>query len=676
MSVDEFRDYILGFIFYKYLSARIAIFADNLLKEDGIKFDAIDENTDEGKEYLEAIQEEAIDHLGYFLKPSELFHVLAQKGESGEFILEALSEVLNHIEKSTLGKESEGDFYGLFDDLDLTSNKLGRSEKAKNELISKILVHLDNIDFPPHEKDFDVLGDAYEYLIAKFASGAGKMAREFYTPQMVSKLLAKLVTMGKDKLRSVYDPTCGSGSLLLSVANEVQTIDNYYGQESNPSTYNLARMNMILHGVHYRRFDIRQDDTLEQPHHLEKRFEAVVANPPFSVKWSASTSFLNDKRFQEYGKLAPASTADFAFVQHMLHQLDGDGTMAVVLPHGVLFRGGSEGHIRKYIISEKNYLDAVIGLPANIFNGTSIPTCILIFKKNRKKADQVIFIDASLDYGKNKNQNYLRSEDVQRIVSAYEKRKDVEQYCTSISLKSISNNDYNLAISHYVKVSKQHIVNSFSDLTAIFEKQNPKYAVYRGMKDESHTLIPSVGRLPVEADEKYEVEERLFSEFKQQSPPFLDFSPRNEWEWLALAQHHGLPTRLLDWTRNPLVALYFAVEEKCSSDSAVYVFNDKKDPIKQDDIQNPLKVPNTEPVRRFIPAHTTRRIVAQSGLFTVHHQLNSEFKSEHLEKIVIPNRLREKIKRQLHAYGINRATIYPGLDGISAHIKWAETELK
>ncbi|WP_415911920.1 type I restriction-modification system subunit M [Neptuniibacter sp. QD37_11] len=456
MSADEFRDYILGFIFYKYLSERMDIYADELLKEDGIKFDGIDENTDEGKEYLNAIQEEAIDHLGYFLKPSELFHVLAQKGESGEFILEALSGVLNHIEQSTMGTASEDDFNGLFDDLDLTSNKLGKTEKAKNELISKILVHLDDIDFLHHETEIDVLGDAYEYLIGQFASGAGKKAGEFYTPPMVSKLLAKLVTMGKDKLKSVYDPTCGSGSLLLRVAKEVKEVGNYYGQESNPSTYNLARMNMILHGVHYRQFDIQQDDTLEQPHHVEKRFEAVVANPPFSAKWSAATGFMSDERFQDYGKLAPASKADFAFVQHMVHQLDEDGTMAVVLPHGVLFRGAAEGHIRKHLIQDKNYLDAVIGLPANIFYGTSIPTCILVLKKNRPHSDNILFIDASQSFGKATNQNYLRAEDLEAILDAVEKREFKEKFSYVAPLKltseseSIEEHGYNLNIPRYV----------------------------------------------------------------------------------------------------------------------------------------------------------------------------------------------------------------------------------
>ncbi|MAI66180.1 MAG: type I restriction-modification system subunit M [Alteromonas sp.] len=471
MSADEFRDYILGFIFYKYLSERMDIYADGLLKEDGIKFDEIDEDSQQGKEYLDAIHEEAIDHLGYFLKPSELFHVLAEKGKNGEFILEQLTEVLNHIEQSTMGTAAEDDFNGLFDDLDLTSNKLGKTEKAKNELISKILVHLDDIDFLHHETEIDVLGDAYEYLIGQFASGAGKKAGEFYTPPMVSKLLAKLVTQGKDKLRSVYDPTCGSGSLLLRVAKEVKEVGHFYGQEQNPSTYNLARMNMILHGVHYRRFDIQQDDTLEQPHHLELKFEAVVANPPFSAKWSASQGFLTDERFQDYGKLAPSSKADFAFVQHMIHQLDENGTMAVVLPHGVLFRGAAEGHIRKHLIKEKNYLDAVIGLPANIFYGTSIPTCILVLKKSREHKDNILFIDASQNFGKATNQNYLQDEDLDAILEAITERKLKGKFAYPASIKEIAeDNDYNLNIPRYVDTFEDEPPVDLEELAENLEK--------------------------------------------------------------------------------------------------------------------------------------------------------------------------------------------------------------
>lgn len=454
MDADEFRDYILGFIFYKYLSEKMHTYADLILKEDGIKYIEIKEDSETGKEYIEAIREEALEKLGYFLKPSELFSEVAKRGNSnneGEnnFILEDLAKILTNIEQSTMGTASEDDFDNLFEDLDLTSTKLGRTESAKNELISKVLSHLDQIDFKLEDSKVDVLGDAYEYLIGQFASGAGKKAGEFYTPQEVSKILAKIVTTGKPKLKSAYDPTCGSASLLLRLAKESEVSD-FYGQEMNRTTYNLARMNMILHGVHYRQFDIRQEDTLEHPQHLDKRFEAVVANPPFSANWSASPLHMTDDRFSQYGKLAPSSKADFAFVQHMIYQLADNGIMAVVLSHGALFRGGAELQIRRYLIADRNYLDAVIGLPANIFYGTSIPTCILVFKKCRETPEDVLFIDASQYFDKVKTQNVLREEDIDRIISTYRNRTETEKFSKLATLATIAENDYNLNIPRYV----------------------------------------------------------------------------------------------------------------------------------------------------------------------------------------------------------------------------------
>ncbi|WP_406732158.1 type I restriction-modification system subunit M [Vibrio scophthalmi] len=451
MSADDFRDYILGLIFYKYLSDKLNHYADEILSEDGLKFIDLDIKTEQGKEYLDALREEAIDKLGYFFNPSELFHVVAQAGKNGEFILDDVRDVLTDIEQSTMGFDSAEDFNGLFDDLDLTSNKLGKTPDARNKLIAQVLVHLDNIDFHLQDTEIDLLGDAYEYLIGMFASGAGKKAGEFYTPQMVSKLLAKLVTMNKPSMKSVYDPTCGSGSLLLRAAKEAGNPDiKYYGQERNPSTYNLARMNMIMHGVHYKRFDIQNDDTLEAPQHLESRFDAVVANPPFSAQWSANALHLNNERFADYGKLAPKSKADFAFVQHMIHQLSDNGTMAVVLPHGVLFRGAAEGHIRQHLLKEKNYLDMVIGLPANIFFGTSIPTCVLVFKKSRKADDNVLFIDASQYFEKGTNNNYMTDADLQRILDAATKRESIDKFAFVASQADLAENDYNLNIPRYV----------------------------------------------------------------------------------------------------------------------------------------------------------------------------------------------------------------------------------
>ena len=453
MGADDFRDYILGFIFYKYLSEKMHLYADELLKPDGMVYGDIDEASKQGREYLEAIQEEALDGLGYFLKPSELFSEIARRGNGGgkaRFILDDLSKVLNNIAQSTMGTESEEDFDHLFEDLDLTSSKLGKSETDKNELIVKVLTHLDAIDFRLQDSESDLLGDAYEYLIGQFASGAGKKAGEFYTPQQVSIILAKIVTTGKTRLKSVYDPTCGSGSLLLRVAKEVEEVSGFYGQESNPTTYNLCRMNMIMHDVHYRRFDIKNEDTLERPQHIDDRFEAVVANPPFSAHWSASPLHMSDDRFAAYGKLAPKSKADFAFVQHMVHQLDANGTMAVVLPHGVLFRGAAEGHIRKCLIADRNYLDAVIGLPANIFYGTSIPTCILVLKKKREQSDNILFIDASQHFEKAKNQNFLRPADIDKIVTTYRERTTEDKYSYVADLAEVQENDYNLNIPRYV----------------------------------------------------------------------------------------------------------------------------------------------------------------------------------------------------------------------------------
>ena len=455
MNADEFRDYILGFIFYKYLSEKMNRYADAILVRDGIKYVDVDERTESGQAFLEVIKDEALENLGYYLKPSELFSQMAKRGNSdteGEnnFILEDLKRILTNIEQSTMGTASEDDFDNLFEDMDLTSTKLGRTESAKNELIVKVLVYLDKIDFYLEDTELDVLGDAYEYLIGQFASGAGKKAGEFYTPQEVSKILAKLVTTGKSRLKSVYDPTCGSGSLLLRVAKEVQDVNEFCGQELNRTTYNLCRMNMILHDVHFSKFDIRQEDTLEHPQHLDKRFEAVVANPPFSANWSASPLFMTDDRFSHYGKLAPSGKADFAFVQHMIYQLADNGTMAIVLPHGALFRGGAELQIRRYLIEERNYLDAVIGLPANIFYGTSIPTCILVFKKCRENSDNVLFIDASQHFEKVKTQNVLRPEDIEKIVTTYRNRSEEAKYSKLATLADIAGNDYNLNIPRYV----------------------------------------------------------------------------------------------------------------------------------------------------------------------------------------------------------------------------------
>lgn len=470
MGADEFRDYILGFIFYKYLSEKIQLYADDLLEADGIKYASIDEDTPKNGEIIEAVQVNAVDKLGYFLKPNELFSRIAAHGTTSDNLIEELERILNNIQNSTMGHDSEEDFESLFSELDLNSPKLGKTVTQRNELIAKVLVHLDKIDFQLENSAIDVLGDAYEYLISQFASGAGKKAGEFYTPQEVSQVLARIVTDGKKRIKSVYDPTAGSGSLLLRVARYVEEVGHFYGQELNNTTYNLARMNMILHDVNYDRFDIKQEDTLEHPQHLQFKFEAIVANPPFSANWSADPIHLQDDRFSGYGKLAPSSKADYAFIQHMIYQLDENGTLAVVMPHGVLFRGGAEGVIRRYLIEEKNYLDAVIGLPANLFFGTSIPASILVFKKCRKSPENVLFIDASKHFEKGKNQNRLRPSDIDTILEVLERRTARDKYSYVASLSEIKENDFNLNIPRYVDTFEEEEEIDLDEVVAEIRK--------------------------------------------------------------------------------------------------------------------------------------------------------------------------------------------------------------
>ena len=491
VDADAYRDYILGFIFYKYLSEKLYLKANELLVGELVEdFYLV---TDEGT--LDDIKEDTLQSLGYFLRPEELFDFMVLRGkkvnaattaikhfdqvfvlynrfeesltkanakntsetEEGKkksgYIIEDLEAVLRKIEQSTMGTESQEDFDALFEDIDLSSTKLGRTPDKRNEIIVDIITKLSEIDFKLEDINSDVLGDAYEYLIAKFASTAGKSAGEFYSPQQVSKILAKIVVDNKKRIRNVYDPCAGSGSLLLRVARETD-IKEFFGQEMNRTTYNLARMNMLLHGVHYSKFDIENEDTLEEPRHLDKKFDAIVANPPFSAHWKANSNPLHntDERFSQFGKLAPKTKADFAFLQHMYFHLSDNGTLASVFPHGILFRGSSEGVIRKYFIEKLNAIDAVIGLPANLFYGTSIPACIIVLKKCRKVDDNIVFIDASTEgnYIKVGNQNELRDQDVEKIVNAYYDRKPIEKFCSIVELDIVKENDYNLNIPRYV----------------------------------------------------------------------------------------------------------------------------------------------------------------------------------------------------------------------------------
>ncbi|WP_340391695.1 type I restriction-modification system subunit M [Macrococcoides caseolyticum] len=445
MDASEFRNYILGLIFYRFLSEKTEEQVEHLLSEDDISY----QEAWEDEEYRGAITEELVARIGFVIEPQYLYSKMIADIVANNFDIEQLSAAINKVEESTLGTDAQEDFDDLFADMDLTSSRLGNNVSARTKLIAKVMMNLSELPFVHSELEIDMLGDAYEYMIGQFAATAGKKAGEFYTPQQVSKILAKIVTQDKKDLKSVYDPTCGSGSLLLRVGKEAN-VRSYYGQEYNNTTYNLARMNMLLHDVNFNQFTIYNGDTLEDPAIKEEKFEAVVANPPYSAKWSADAKFLDDERFSNYGKLAPKSKADFAFVQHMIYHLDDNGTMAVVLPHGVLFRGAAEGVIRKYLIEEKNYLDTVIGLPANIFYGTSIPTCILVFKKCRQADDKVLFIDASEEFEKGKNQNNLTDEHVEKILNTYQSRETIERYSYAATLEEIKENDYNLNIPRYV----------------------------------------------------------------------------------------------------------------------------------------------------------------------------------------------------------------------------------
>jgi type I restriction enzyme M protein len=481
MHADEYRNYILGFIFYKYLSEKLEKYIDEkLLNQDNFTFTQINELEEQGKSILEEVKKSCVDHLGFFLKPTELFSYLVKKGngeikDEDTFILENLKNVLNTLEQTSMGTASEDDFKGLFDDVDLSSSKLGKSENKKNEVIVEVLTLLSGIDFKLEDAKSDILGDAYEYLIGEFAAGAGKKGGEFYTPAQVSRLLAMIVTQDKKRIKSVYDPTCGSGSLLLRIGDYAE-VSMYLGQELNPTTYNLARMNMILHGVHFDNFSIRQGDTLVDDQHLDLQAEAVVANPPFATKWKGEDDpiLVSDERYSQYGRLAPKSAADYAFITHMLYHLADNGTMAVVLPHGVLFRSGAEGIIRKYIIEKQNYLDAVIGLPSNLFYGTSIPATILVFKKCRKENEDILFIDASKEFDRGKNQNRLTIENIAKIFEIYSNRVETAKYSHKATIQEIKKNEFNLNIPRYIDTFEEEQEIEFNDIAK--EIQNLNYS--------------------------------------------------------------------------------------------------------------------------------------------------------------------------------------------------------
>jgi type I restriction enzyme M protein len=484
MEANEFKNYILGMIFYRHLSDNTIAFMDSLLKDDDITYQEAWENED----YRQALAEEALESLGYVIEPQYLFSTLIKIIEDGQFDIELLQKAIISVTESTLGTPSQNDFEGLFEDMDLSSSKLGKSVSDRSKLMAKILASIDEIDFNHESAEIDILGDAYEYLIGQFAANAGKKAGEFFTPTGPSELLCQLAINELDDVLSAADPTCGSGSLLLRLGKHAN-VRTYYGQELTSTTYNLCRMNMIIHDIPYQNFEIYNDDTIENDHFGEQRFTVQVANPPYSAKYSGDKKFEIDERFSAYGKLPPKSKADWAFVQHMIHHMDDNGRIAVLLPHGVLFRGGAEGIIRRYVIEHLNYLDAVIGLAPNLFFGTSIPVCVLVLRKDRgKNKENIMFIDASKDFESGKNQNRLRDEDIEKIVDAYQERKDIDKFAHVASMEEIEENDYNLNIPRYVDTFEEEepvdLEAQFKGLEELKVKEKEIDAKLQGFFDE------------------------------------------------------------------------------------------------------------------------------------------------------------------------------------------------
>lgn len=493
MNADEFRDYMLGFIFFKYLSENFVDSVKTIYGEDLENIYKLPEAD------IKLFEDDCKKKVGYIIHPQYLWAGFAQRAVHDSDILDNLSEAFKTVESSTLGQMSEDDMGGLFSEIDLNSVKIGRGYGERNKLICGIIRTIDE-KLSAHNIDRDELGDAYEYLIAEFAANSGKKAGEFYTPQQVSTILSRIVTLDfngksvsvKKHLGSIYDPTCGSGSLLFNVAKQIAKnggeVTSLYGQEKNLTTYNLARMNLLLHRIPFSKFHLHHGDTLTHPN-VDKnaKFEAVVANPPFSLKWDSSSA-ANDDRFKGFA-IPPQGTADFAFILHMLHHLDDNGTCAVVVPHGVLFRSGAEQKIRETLLNsgDKGWLDAVIGLPGNLFYSTGIPVCILVFKKCRIH-DNVLFIDAGKEFEKEKKQNVLSEAHIDKIVDTYAKREAVEKYSSLVSLGQIKENGYNLNITRYVDSSETEKELDISEIVANIKAANAKleanYKVIKALCDQ------------------------------------------------------------------------------------------------------------------------------------------------------------------------------------------------
>ncbi len=468
----DFKNYVLGTMFYRYISENLAHYINQGEQEAGnADFDYALMPDDEAEEAKEGL----VNEKGFFILPSELFSNVCSKADTDENLNETLERIFKHIEESAMGSESESDFAGLFDDFDVNSNKLGSTVAKRNERLAKLLHGVADMNLGSvKDHDIDAFGDAYEYLMTMYASNAGKSGGEFFTPADVSELLTRLGTVGKTRINKVYDPACGSGSLLLKaekVLGKEAVTNGFYGQEINITTYNLCRINMFLHDIGFDKFDIACDDTLTSPQHWDDEpFELIVSNPPYSIKWAGDSNplLINDPRYAPAGVLAPKSKADMAFIMHSLSWLAPNGTAAIVCFPGIMYRGGAEKKIRKYLI-DNNFVDCIIQLPSNLFFGTSIATCIMVLKKG--KADNTtIFIDATKECIKVTNNNRLTEDNLQKIVSAFARREEIKHFSHVASYEEIAENDYNLSVSTYVEAEDTREVIDIKKLNAEIEE--------------------------------------------------------------------------------------------------------------------------------------------------------------------------------------------------------------
>ncbi len=478
-SVDgwDFKSYVLGMLFYRFISENLTAYLNAHEREAGNPEFDYARLSDADAEFGRA---ETVAEKGFYILPSELFANVRARAARDENLNETLEGVFRNIEGSAVGADSEDDIKGLFDDLDVNSARLGNTVARRNQKLCKLLDAIGDLELGSFEDHtIDAFGDAYEYLMQMYASGAGKSGGEFYTPQEVSELLARITVVGKTEVNGVYDPACGSGSLLLKFAKVLGKENvrrGFFGQEINLTTYNLARINMFLHDVNYERFSIAHGDTLTDPAHWDDEpFEAIVSNPPYSIKWDgdANPLLINDVRFAPAGVLAPKSKADLAFTMHMLSWLAVDGTAAIVEFPGVLYRGGAERKIRKYLI-DNNYVDTVIQLPPDLFFGTTIATCVIVLKKS-KTDNAVLFIDASAEFVRAGNKNKLTEENRQKILDAFIAREDEEHFACLVPSAEIAENDYNIAVSSYVEpedtTEPVDIVALNAEIARIVERQ-------------------------------------------------------------------------------------------------------------------------------------------------------------------------------------------------------------